>query len=44
MECKAGPQPPLEVYAYNTQTFIFRENLCATFEAPCMNLLLPGGL
>lgn len=38
--CKTSPQPPLEVHAYNTQTFILRENLCATFEAPFMYLLI----
>ncbi|MGC1536477.1 MAG: MBL fold metallo-hydrolase, partial [Candidatus Sulfotelmatobacter sp.] len=38
--CKASPQPPLEVHAYNPQTFILRENLCATFEAPFMYLLI----
>ena len=39
-DCKASPQPTLEVHAYNTQTFILRENLCATFEAPFMYLLI----
>jgi hydroxyacylglutathione hydrolase len=39
-DCKASQQPPLEVHAYNTQTFILRENLCATFEAPFMDLLI----
>ena len=39
-DCKASPQPPLEVHAYNTQTFILRENLCASFEAPFMYLLI----
>jgi hydroxyacylglutathione hydrolase len=39
-DCKASPQPPLEVHAYNPQTFILRENLCATFEAPFMYLLI----
>ena len=38
--CKASPQPPLEVHAYNPQTYILRENLCATFEAPFMYLLI----
>jgi len=33
-DCKANPQAPIEVHAYNPQTFILRENLCATFEAP----------
>jgi hydroxyacylglutathione hydrolase len=39
-DCKASPQPPLQVHAYNPQTFILRENLCATFEAPFMYLLV----
>ena len=39
-DCKANPQPPLQVHAYNPQTFILRENLCATFEAPFMYLLV----
>jgi hypothetical protein len=39
MDCKTHSQPPLQVHAYNAQTFILRENLCATFEAPFMNLL-----
>lgn len=39
-DCKARPQPPLEVHAYSTETFILRENLCATFEAPFMYLLI----
>jgi glyoxylase-like metal-dependent hydrolase (beta-lactamase superfamily II) len=40
MDCKASPQAPIEVHAYNPQTFILRENLCATFEAPFMYLLI----
>jgi glyoxylase-like metal-dependent hydrolase (beta-lactamase superfamily II) len=39
-DCKANPQPPLEVHAYNPQTFILRENLCSTWEAPFMYLLV----
>jgi hypothetical protein len=39
-DCKATPQPPLQVHAYNPQTFILRENLCATFEAPFLYLLV----
>jgi glyoxylase-like metal-dependent hydrolase (beta-lactamase superfamily II) len=39
-DCKANPQPPLEVHAYNSTTFVLRENLCATFEAPFMYLLI----
>jgi glyoxylase-like metal-dependent hydrolase (beta-lactamase superfamily II) len=39
-DCKASPQAPLEVHPYNPQTFILRENLCATFEAPFTYLLI----
>ena len=39
-DCKTSPQPPLEVHPYNSQTYILRENLCATFEAPFMYLLI----
>jgi hydroxyacylglutathione hydrolase len=38
--CANNPQPPLEVHPYNGQTFILRESLCATFEAPFMYLLI----
>jgi glyoxylase-like metal-dependent hydrolase (beta-lactamase superfamily II) len=38
--CKTNPQPPLQVHAYNDQTFILRENLCSTFEAPFMYLMI----
>ncbi|HEY3786485.1 MAG TPA: MBL fold metallo-hydrolase [Steroidobacteraceae bacterium] len=37
--CAASPQPPLQVHPYNARTFILRESLCATFEAPFMYLL-----
>jgi hydroxyacylglutathione hydrolase len=38
--CKANPQVPLEVHVYNPRTYILRESLCSTFEAPFMYLLL----
>jgi hydroxyacylglutathione hydrolase len=38
--CANHPQPPLQVHRYNAQTFILRENLCATFEAPFIYLLI----
>ena len=38
--CAKNPQPPLQLHQYNTRTFILRENLCTTFEAPFMYLLL----
>jgi len=39
-DCEVNAQPPIEVHAYNPQTFILRESLCATFEAPFMYLLV----
>jgi glyoxylase-like metal-dependent hydrolase (beta-lactamase superfamily II) len=36
----APPQAPIQVHQYNAQTFILRETLCATFEAPFIYLLL----
>ena len=40
-DCAAGPaQAPIQVHQYNAQTFILREGLCATFEAPFIYLLL----
>lgn len=39
-DCAKNPQPPLQVYAWNTQTYILRESLCSTFEAPFLYLLI----
>lgn len=39
-DCKAVHLAPLEVHAYNPQTYILRENLCSTFEAPFLYLLI----
>lgn len=39
-DCAKTSQPPLQVHPYNGSTFILRENLCATFEAPFMYLLI----
>lgn len=39
-DCAAHPQPPLQVHRYNATTYILRENLCSTFEAPFMYLLI----
>jgi hydroxyacylglutathione hydrolase len=33
-------QPPLQVHPYNAQTYILREGLCTTWEAPFMYLLI----
>jgi hydroxyacylglutathione hydrolase len=38
--CAKSSQPPLQVHQYNARTFILRENLCATFEAPFLYLLI----
>lgn len=38
--CRAGPLPqPIQVHRYNAQTWMLREKLCATWEAPFMYLL-----
>jgi len=39
-DCSATPQPPLQVHAYEPQTFILRQNPCAHFEASFMYLLV----
>jgi hydroxyacylglutathione hydrolase len=39
-DCKANSAPPIEVHPIGPGTFILRENLCATFEAPLMYLLV----
>lgn len=39
-DCSKSTAAPLQVHPYNAQTFILRENLCATFEAPFMYLLI----
>ena len=39
-DCSKNPQPPIQVHRYNAETFILRENLCATYEAPFIYLLI----
>src|SRR5262245_65682251 len=39
-DCSKDPQPPIQVHRYNANTFILRENLCATYEAPFIYLLV----
>src|SRR5215831_3500764 len=39
-DCVKNPQPPVQVHRYNAQTFILRESLCATYEAPFIYLLI----
>jgi len=38
--CATNPQPPLQVHQYNDRTYVIREDLCTTFEAPFMYLLV----
>lgn len=40
--CPAKVAMPLQIYAYDAHTYILRENLCATWEAPFMYLLVGG--
>ncbi len=39
-DCSKVARPPLHVHPYNPQTFILRQNLCSTFEAPFLYLLV----
>jgi hydroxyacylglutathione hydrolase len=39
-DCVKNPQPAIQVHRYNAETFILRENLCATYEAPFIYLLI----
>ena len=39
-DCKATPQAPLQVHTYDPQTFILRQNPCASFEANFLYLLI----
>jgi glyoxylase-like metal-dependent hydrolase (beta-lactamase superfamily II) len=39
-DCTATPQAPLQVHAYEPQTFILRQNPCASFEANFLYLLV----
>jgi len=40
-DCKADPHPPIEVHPVGAAgTYILRESLCSTFEAPFMYLLV----
>jgi glyoxylase-like metal-dependent hydrolase (beta-lactamase superfamily II) len=40
VDCARQPGPALEVRQYDARTFILREGLCTTFEAPFMYLLI----
>jgi hydroxyacylglutathione hydrolase len=39
-DCATNRQAPLQVHAYNSSTFILREDPCVTYEAPFMYLLI----
>jgi hydroxyacylglutathione hydrolase len=39
-DCAANPQPPLQVHAYEPQTYILRQSPCADFEANFLYLLI----
>lgn len=39
-DCKAQSDPPLELYRYDARTYILREDLCSTWEAPFIYLLI----
>jgi glyoxylase-like metal-dependent hydrolase (beta-lactamase superfamily II) len=39
-DCAKNPEPPIQVHQYNAQTFVLRESLCATYEAPFIYLLV----
>ena len=39
-DCTATPQEPLQVHAYNPQTFILRQSLCSDFEGNFIYLLV----
>ena len=38
-DCASSRQPPLQLHRYNERTFLLRENICITFEAPFLYLL-----
>jgi hydroxyacylglutathione hydrolase len=39
-DCAKHPHPPLEIRRYDPTTYVLRENLCATWEAPFVYLLI----
>ena len=39
-DCSKHAASPIEVHAYNADTYILREDLCATWEAPFMYLII----
>ena len=39
-ECTHNTQPSLQVHRYNANTYVLRQNLCFTYEAPLLYLLI----
>ena len=39
-DCSKHAAPPIEVHAYNATTYVLREDLCATWEAPFIYLII----
>ena len=39
-DCSTADSPPIQVHAYESHTYILRESLCLTFEAPFLYLLV----
>ena len=39
-DCAAASEPPLQVHAYDAQTYILRQSLCASFEGDFIYLLV----
>lgn len=39
-DCRPGTEPPIQVHAYNATTYVLRESLCVTSEAPFTYLLI----
>jgi len=39
-DCKANPQPPIQVHRYAPETFFLRQNLCVSFEGNFLYLLI----
>ena len=39
-DCRVDPPQPLQVHRYNQHTYVLRESLCTTYEAPFMYLLI----
>ena len=39
-DCNATPEEPVQVHAYNAQTYILRQSLCASFEGNFLYLLV----